>query len=139
MKRLLIPIVTCLLVFALPGMAQPQPHRVIIALTSPDATDWKLTIGNIHHLLEDFKAEPSQLEIVAYGPGIDFLRKTSSAAQEIAALEKQHVSFVACENSMKHMQITVGDLVLGVTTVPSGIGEVVRKQEQGWAYIKAGR
>ncbi len=31
------------------------------------------------------------------------------------------------------------NLVAGSVIVPSGIVEIVRRQEQGWTYVKAGR
>jgi intracellular sulfur oxidation DsrE/DsrF family protein len=119
--------------------AQAKTHRVVIAVTTPDEADWQMTIGNIRHLLLDLKPDSAQIEVVAYGPGLRFLGKTSSASNPIQDLEKLSVKFVACENSMKRMDMTKADLTSGVETVPSGIGEVVRKQEAGWAYIKAGK
>ena len=56
-------------------------------------------------------------------------------------LEKLHatgVVFAVCKNTMNKMQITKEQLVPLATTVDSGVGEVVRKQEAGYAYIKSG-
>lgn len=128
-----------LFVGPLTASAQPKKHHVVVALTSPDQRDWTLTIGNLRHLLEDLRSESPEIEVVAYGPGVSFVRINSSAAPEVEGLEKQNVRFLACENSMKHMGITAADLIPGVKTVPSGIGEVVKREEQGWVYIKAGQ
>jgi intracellular sulfur oxidation DsrE/DsrF family protein len=40
---------------------------------------------------------------------------------------------------MRARHLELKDLLPGVTPVPSGIVEVVTKQEQGWVYIKGGR
>ncbi len=40
---------------------------------------------------------------------------------------------------MRAHNLTQADLVPGAEIVPAGIAEVVRKQEAGWTYIKAGR
>ena len=48
------------------------------------------------------------------------------------------VVFAVCENSMKKMEITKDQLVPLATTVDSGVSEVIRKQEVGYAYIKSG-
>ena len=116
-----------------------KAHRVLFALTSGDEADWRLTLGNIHNLLVGLPADSVQVEVVSYGGGLSFVRKTSSAAADIEALLAKHVRFAACENSMRMQHVTVADLVPGVEPVPSGIVEVVTKQEQGWTYIKAGR
>jgi intracellular sulfur oxidation DsrE/DsrF family protein len=34
--------------------------------------------------------------------------------------------------------ITKQMLIPAVFTVPSGVGEVILKQEQGWSYLRAG-
>ena len=39
---------------------------------------------------------------------------------------------------MKKQNVTKDQLLPFVTTVDSGVAEVVRKQEAGWAYIKGG-
>ena len=140
MKKLTLLGLLLLLICAPVGLhAQVKTHRVVIAVTSPDEADWQMTVGNVRHLLLDLKPDPAQIEVVAYGPGLQFLHKMSSASSQIQELEKLSVKFVACENSMKHMGMTKADLTPGVETVPSGIAEVVRKQEAGWAYIKAGK
>jgi intracellular sulfur oxidation DsrE/DsrF family protein len=48
------------------------------------------------------------------------------------------VVFAACENTMKKQNVTKEQLMPFVITVDSGVAEVVRKQEAGWAYIKGG-
>ncbi len=119
--------------------AQSKVHRVLFAVTSADEADWRLTMGNIRNLIAGMAPEAVEVEVVAYGPGLALVRKPSSVDAEIQALQTKHVRFVACENSMHMQHVTAADLVDGVGSVPSGIIEVVKKQEQGWSYIKAGR
>ena len=70
------------------------------------------------------------------------LAKTAEANPEMkATVEKLHangVVFAVCQNTMKRMQITKDKLVPLATTVDSGVSEVIRKQEAGYAYIKSG-
>jgi len=117
--------------------AASQHHRVLFALTSPEEADWNLTLGNIRNLLK--LLPDAEVEVVAYGPGIMMVAKTSSVAEQIHSLQTPHIRFVACENAMRARKLTVADLIDGVTPVPAGIVEVVTKQEEGWTYIKAGR
>lgn len=123
----------------LQGLSQSRTHRVVFAITSPNQPDWQLTLGNIGNLKKGFAGEPVEVEVVAYGPGIAMVKKESAVSEGIEALEKDGVTFVACENSMRRMQLTKADLIPGVGTVPSGVVEVVKKQEAGWSYIKAGQ
>ena len=57
------------------------------------------------------------------------------------AMRKQSeagVRFAACQNTMRRRNISKEDLLPFVGTVDSGVAEVVRKQEEGWAYLKGG-
>jgi intracellular sulfur oxidation DsrE/DsrF family protein len=140
MKKLWLLVLAVFLFFVPYSMwAQSKGHHVLFAMTSPNESDWMLTFGNIANLKKGLAPEPVEVEVVAYGPGIAMVKKTSAAAAQIEALEKDGVRFVACENSMRHMQLTAADLASGVGTVPSGIVEVVKKQEAGWSYVKAGQ
>ena len=71
--------------------------------------------------------------------GIEFVMTEKSAVAEgIAIMIKNGVIFVACENTMAKKNITKEELIENVGTVPSGIVEIIIKQEQGWSYIKGG-
>lgn len=122
-----------------PVQAQTTTHRVLFALTSPEEADWQLTLNNIRNLIGGMAPEAVEVELVAYGPGIAFLKKDGPDAIEIQKLESLHVHFVACANAMRRQHLEKSDLVPGSEVVPAGIVEVVRREEQGWMYIKAGR
>jgi intracellular sulfur oxidation DsrE/DsrF family protein len=110
---------------------------VVFAITSAEQPDWALMFGNLRNL---GKGMPGvRMEVVVYGPAVGLLRRGSAVAADVEALEQQGVAFVACENSLHHMDLAAAELLAGVGTVPSGIVEVVRRQQEGWAYIKAGR
>jgi intracellular sulfur oxidation DsrE/DsrF family protein len=121
------------------GLAQGKTHRVVFGLTSGDEADWKLTIGNIRNLLSGLKPDPVEVEVVAYSQGLNLVKQGSSMAAEVAELQKLNVRFVACQNSMRMQHVELKDLLAGVEPVPAGIIEVVKKQEEGWSYIKGGR
>ena len=101
--------------------------------------DWKMTMGNIRNLISGLKPDVTEVEVVAYSQGLNLVKQGSTLAADVAALQELHVRFVACQNSMRMQHVELKDLLVGVEPVPSGIIEVVTKQEQGWAYIKGGR
>ena len=123
----------------LPLQAQAKTHRVLFAMTSPDDTDWQLTLNNIHNLTSGMAPEPVEIEVVAYGPGLAFLKRDGAEAAEIQKLESAHMRFIACGNAMQKQHLEPTDLVPGSEVVSYGSIEVMKKQEQGWTYIKAGR
>lgn len=118
--------------------AQEKRHRIVFAMTSPDEADWRLTIGNIRNLLAAFPPNSTDVEVVTYGPGLNMVKKSSSVGADVQALQLVHVRFVACEHTMQAQHVTLADLLKDLETVPSGVVEVITRQEQGWSYIKAG-
>lgn len=132
--------------FAAPAPAAPAPaaapvhtHRIIFAITSGDKTDWEISMHNTGNLLKGFAPDPVEIEIVAFGPGINVLTADSSVRADLEALQKQGVHLAACHNSMKGNNLTLADMIPGTVEVPSGIVELVKKQEEGWSYVKGGR
>ncbi len=121
------------------GFAQAKTHHVVFAVTSGDEADWKMTLGNIRNLITALKPDATEVEVVAYAQGLSLVKRDSTVASEIAALQEKQVRFVACENSMRMQHVEAKDLLTGVQPVPSGVVEVVTRQEQGWSYIKGGR
>ena len=119
--------------------ASPSKHRVLLAVSSPDPTDWQMVMHNAANLIQGMRPESVDIEILAFGSGIGILKLDSPVRSEIESLQKADVHFVACANSMRAAHLTITDLVQSTAVVPSGIVEIVRKQEEGWSYIKGGR
>ena len=55
--------------------------------------------------------------------------------ERLEQLSKSGVKLLACRNAMKSRNIKTEDMFAFVGQVDSGIAEMVRKQEAGWAYI----
>lgn len=121
------------------SQAQTKDYKVVFDLTSADTAD--------HHSLIRWltgisKGDPNaQLEVVLYGKSLPLVTAgKSSFSNEVQMLAKnKNISFRVCEIAMKRHELTKGDLLPGVGTVPDGIAEIVQKQSQGWGYIKAAR
>lgn len=115
------------------------PHRVVFELTSDNPAVWNAVLNNLQNTQQRFGAENTELELVAHGPGIGImLKKDEAQAARMQGLSRGHVVFAACHNTMQAKHLTQADLLPFVSVVPSGVGEVILKQEAGWAYIKSG-
>jgi len=78
----------------------------------------------------------SQVEVVFFGPGLTMLTKASTAYEEpLKQLSDKGVKLLACQNAMKMRNVKTEDLFAFAGQVDSGIAEIVRKQEAGWAYV----
>lgn len=114
-----------------------KEHKVVIQLNTADTASWSSTIGNIKNLQKVWPNNIS-IEVVVHGKGLDLLVAAKThLSNDVNALTKDGVVFAACENSMRKHNITKADLLPVAITVPSGVAELVLKQEQGWSYLKA--
>ena len=113
-------------------------HKVVIQLNTADTSAWSSTIGNIKNLQ---KLWPGNVivEVVVHGKALDLLVAAKThLTNEVIEMSKTNVQFSACENSMRKHHIEKSELLTVANTVPSGVAEVVLKQEAGWSYLKAG-
>ena len=118
-------------------------HKVVFEVAIDGAEKWEAALRNLANVQKSLGATTTTIEVVAHGQGVGMLlAKTAATNPELkATVEKLHTSgvvFAVCENTLKLMQITKDQLVPLATTVDSGVSEVIRKQEAGYAYIKSG-
>jgi intracellular sulfur oxidation DsrE/DsrF family protein len=113
-----------------------EVHRVVFQVTKGETTDQEQVIGQLNNIL---RALPNaEIEVVCHGTSLPLVLQAKSEVKEgITDLLSRGVVFAACENTMRRAKATKEDLIPGVTTVPSGLAEIIIRQEQGWAYIKA--
>jgi len=68
---------------------------------------------------------------------VNMLKGDSPVKQRIAEALKSGVKVNACQNTMNGMGLKAADMLPEIGYVPSGVVEVMRKQQQGWAYIRS--
>jgi intracellular sulfur oxidation DsrE/DsrF family protein len=135
-------LVTAALTSAVVAHAQQNPapakHRVVFQMNMPSES-WNQLLGNVGNIQKAFGADGVQIEIVFYGKGLTALLKTNKDYEErLKKLAADGVILGACQNSMRIMKVTGDDIFPFSTQVDSGVAELVRKQEAGWTYIRAG-
>ena len=86
-------------------------HKIVFQLTSGDTNVHKMLVRQLGNVLT---AKVSELK----GKGIDF---------------------VVCENTLKEKKVTKEEIIPEAAFVKAGIIEIVKKQEEGWSYIRAGQ
>lgn len=108
---------------------------VVVHLDEDGEAKHQAVLRNVENLVADV-GEMTAVELVAHGPGIGLCLADSPHAEDLRKLIGRGVVVAACENTLEMKGIGRDQLALGVVTVPSGIGELVRKQQQGWAYVR---
>lgn len=118
------------------GMNSAQQYKVVFQLSDNDTFIQKALIRQLANLIESL--EPLTIEVVAHSFGIDLLLEDSPFRTHVRALEDKGVSFVVCEKTLVREKLDASVLIKSVNIVPSGIAYIIKKQTEGWSYIKAG-
>jgi uncharacterized protein len=105
-------------------------------MSEADPAKWNLALNNAKNLQEELGAANVDIEIVAYGPGINMIKFDSVANSRVSEAMKSGIAIVACENTMRNLKINRADMVVGASYVPAGVVQIMRRQAEGWAYVR---
>jgi hypothetical protein len=118
------------------GTASASKNRIVIQINEDDPKKWNAVLGNINNIQADLGRGRVSIAVVAIGYGLGMLTADSLVANRVQDAIATGVEFVACGNSLKAQQVDKADLVAGVTVSVSGYVELMRRQQQGWAYLR---
>lgn len=112
-------------------------HHVVFQLTEAEGPAWNSLVLHVVNLRKAFAQDGgSEVEVVFFGPGLNMMRKTNTGYEErLKQLTDSGVKLSACQNAMRMMNVKTEDLFPFASQVDSGVAELARKQEAGWAYI----
>jgi intracellular sulfur oxidation DsrE/DsrF family protein len=142
LNTLLVPLVALLCAGSLTACAtQPKSsgqavQTVIFQVSDNDPAKWNLALNNALNILKGLPGEPTDIELVAFGPGINMLKMDSSVAGRVMDAMQKGIHIEACQNTMSNMKLTPDDMIGNIGYVPSGVVELMKKQHQGYAYIR---
>jgi intracellular sulfur oxidation DsrE/DsrF family protein len=146
-------ITTLTLLFAVVGVIAPlaahepgQPYQIIFHLSDNDKGRMNLVLNNASNVIKHFNevGREVEIEIITYSGGLHMLRDdTSPVKSRIQAFSDTYdnVSFAACGNTMKGMTKKEGKKTPlmkldNIKVVPSGVIQILERQDQGWHYIR---
>ncbi len=123
--------------------ATEKAHKVVFEVTSEGSEKWLGALRNVENAQKSLGGKTSTFVIVTHGKGLGMLiaknaAENSEMKEKLSKLHAAGVAFAACENTMRRDKVEKKDLIEQATTVDSGIGEVIRKQAEGYSYIKIG-
>jgi uncharacterized protein len=110
--------------------------HAVLQVSDNDPAKWNLALNNAQNMQQALGKDKVTIEIVAYGPGLNMLKANSKVAARVNAAMDQSVDIVACGNTMEKMKLTKADLIGGSRVVPGGVIEIMKRQSEGWSYIR---
>ena len=100
-----------------------------------ELSKWTLALGNVRNLLKA-EGDTFTVEVLANSEAVKRYIRTEAGDPELKDLLDQGVRFVACNNALKANKLLPEDLLEGVEVVPAGVVELIKKQAEGYAYLK---
>ena len=113
-----------------------EKQKVIFQVSDADPKKWNLALNNAKNVQTDLGKGNTEIEIVAYGPGIGMLKLESEVGNRVAEAVGAGVKIVACENTMTSQKLTKDDMLSNIGYVKAGVVELMQKQQDGYAYIR---
>lgn len=117
-----------------------NPMKVIFHIDEREK--WDLTLANVNNLLNYAESigRPTEVEILVNAPPVMDLQLGIEESKEIqdtiSELQERQVVVAACQNALRSHDVPENLLIPDIKLVPAGVGELVEKQEEGFAYIR---
>lgn len=142
-KLLLIAIASLLFVSGCASMngemAEEKHHKLVIQVSSADQKAMSVALNNAVNVQKEYGIDNIDIEIVAYGPGLQMLTAKHKLNKRVSSLAQQNITFSACNNTMHVIAKKSGKkpkLTEGVTVVSAGVSRIIELQEAGYSYIR---
>ncbi|HEX8826738.1 MAG TPA: hypothetical protein VF778_01360 [Xanthobacteraceae bacterium] len=123
-----------------------RTHRLAIQVDQNDPAAMNLALNNAKNVLNYYrdKGERVDVEIVAYGGGLNMLRADTAPVKEriahmASAEATSRIVYSACNNTLKGMEKREGHpitIIPQARIVPSGVVRIMQLEEQGWSYVR---
>lgn len=136
LKKLAILPVAIGWMLAAPLALAAEIHGIVIQVSDNNPAKWNLALNNAHNLEQGLGEKHPPIEIVAYGPGLNMLKKGSKVESRLGEATKSGITLSACENTMRAQHVTKKDIDAHSGFVPSGVVEIAKRESEGWVYLR---
>lgn len=117
--------------------ATKKSYHTIYQLDNSDPKIIEKTFRNINNALSDPRLKGKlHIELVAFSGGTEALLNSSKYEKELSNLVQKGVIIAQCNNSLIERKISRDQLYDFIAVVPSGNGELILRQAEGWSVIK---
>jgi len=118
------------------AVANKKLYKVVYQLNSGDDKVINATMKNLMNALEDPRLKGKlEAELVVHGGGVAVFKKDGPYEEQLRALQAKGVILAECENTLRERKISKDELFDFISFVPSGNGEIIIRQQQGWAIV----
>ncbi|HAL81502.1 MAG TPA: hypothetical protein DCO83_04080 [Mucilaginibacter sp.] len=116
--------------------AKLKHYDALYILNSGDDKKIKGILRNMDNTLEDPRLKGKlHIELIAFGDGVAIYMKSGTYEQALKDLQAKGVVLAQCSNTVRERKIDKNDLFPFISYVPSGNGEIIIRQYEGWAVV----
>ncbi|MDP9047650.1 MAG: DsrE family protein [Bacteroidota bacterium] len=111
-------------------------YKALYFLDDADPKKIKMTLRNIDNALDDVRLKGKlEVELVVFGDGVGVYEKANPYEEALLALQKKGVLLTQCSNTVRERHIDKETLFSFINYVPSGNGEIIIRQADGWSVV----
>jgi intracellular sulfur oxidation DsrE/DsrF family protein len=110
-------------------------YRAVFQLDDEEPDRVQLTLANIRNVIEELGQTNVEIILVINGLALRAFQGDSPHIGLLDDLKGKGVGFRACRRSLRKCDLAESDLLKHFSFVSSGVTELIRKQNEGWAYI----
>lgn len=119
-----------------PAKAYKEQYNALYVLNEADDKKIRGILRNINNVLNDPRLEGKlHIEVIAFSDGVEMYKKDNSYQELLTALKEKGVEFAQCSKTMEERKIDKTELFDFVHYVPTGNGEIILRQYEGWAIV----
>ncbi len=128
--------------FLVSGCAQTKPassakrQQLLIQVSDADPARWNMALNNAKNVQDELGAANIDIEIVTFGPGVNMLKFDSVANSRVSEAMKAGIQMVVCENTLRNLKMSKTDMIAGAGFANAGVVHIMRRQSEGWIYVR---
>jgi len=81
----------------------------VIQVSENSPANWNLALNNARNIQNDVGKDKVELEIVAFGPGINMLKADAEVANRVTEAVESGIQVVACQNTMRNQKLSISE------------------------------
>ena len=134
--RIRFALVALIATFALAGADRALAEKIVVQVSDGNPVTWNQALNVVGNLREVYGAD-TQIELVAFGQGINMLKLDAPVSSRVIEAQKnQGARIYACENSMGRNKLVRNDMAPDVIYIRAGVEHIITRQREGWVNLR---
>ena len=117
-------------------MYENAPIHIVVQVSDKNPDTWRVALNSVNGTVKASADKKVAIEIVAFGPGVDGLKRGSEWSELVKQSLDSGVDIMVCETALATRHYTHEDMLPNLKYVPVGALEIVQKQKAGYFYLR---